>query len=168
MRIFTLTADLTLPLSVDRVFPFFADAGNLEAITPAYLKFRILTPRPIPMHKGALIDYRLSLHGIPFRWRTEIAEWDPPRRFVDQQLRGPYRLWHHTHTFEPVRDAAGNEGTLVRDFVRYAVPLVGLVQRVFVRPRVEGIFAHRQRQIALLLLGRELPEYPPIRHGEEA
>ncbi|MGD9691039.1 MAG: CDP-paratose 2-epimerase [Phycisphaerales bacterium] len=169
MRIFTLTAELTLPLPIDRVFAFFADAGNLEAITPDSLSFHILTPRPIPMHPGAIIDYRLRLMGIPFRWRTLIEEWNPPHRFVDRQLRGPYRLWHHTHTFEPAHDpVSGEESTLVRDFVRYAVPLGAIPRRLFVLPQINAIFAHRQRRIAHLLLGRSLAAYPPIRHGEEA
>lgn len=172
MRTFTLEVELELPLPRERVFPFFADARNLEGITPPWLHFHILTPRPIPMHEGALIDYRLRLHGIPIRWRTRIDLWDPPARFVDRQLRGPYRLWHHTHTFEE-RPATGTEvgtagaRTLVRDRVRYAVPGGRLVQRLFVGPQVDAIFRHRQRAIARALLGRDLPAYPEPVHSEE-
>lgn len=166
MRIFTLEVELELPLPREGVFPFFADAGNLEAITPPWLHFHILTPRPIPMHEGALIDYRLRLHGVPIRWRTRIDAWEPPARFVDRQLRGPYRLWHHTHTFEERSTPAG-VSTLVRDRVRYAVPGGRVVQRLFVGPQVDAIFRFRQRAISRMLLGRDLPAYPEPVHGEE-
>jgi len=96
------------------VFPFFAEARNLETLTPPWLKFEVLTPAPIVMRPGTLIDYRIRVHGLPIRWRTEITAWDPPHRFVDVQLHGPYTLWHHTHTFEE-RDG----GTLCLDHVRY-------------------------------------------------
>ncbi|MGQ0628264.1 MAG: SRPBCC family protein [Phycisphaerales bacterium] len=166
MRVFTLDVALTLPRPVEQVFAFFADAGNLEAVTPSSLRFLILTPRPIPMHAGAIIDYRLTLSGIRFHWKTLINEWTPPRRFVDTQARGPYRLWHHTHTFDPVEG-----GTLVRDRVRYAVPLGRPVQRWIVRPKIDAIFRFRQRAVAELILGpseaRTLPEPPAPVHGEE-
>jgi ligand-binding SRPBCC domain-containing protein len=131
---------------LERVFEFFADAGNLEAITPAFLRFRILTPLPIPMREGAQIRYRLSLHGIPMEWVTRIDEWRPGRSFVDRQLRGPYALWVHRHTFEP-----HPRGTLVRDRVDYALPLDPLSRPAhpwFVGPQVERIFAHRRAVLA--------------------
>ncbi len=162
MPIFTLDVELLLPLPVDTVFPFFADAGNLEAITPPWLHFHIMTPRPIPMHPGALIDYKLRLHGFPIRWRTEIQRWEPPHLFVDQQLRGPYTLWHHTHTFEE-RDG----GTLVKDRVRYGVPLGVITQKLFVKAQVDQIFRFRQRAISRMMLGRELASYPEPVHGRE-
>jgi ligand-binding SRPBCC domain-containing protein len=130
----------------ETVFPFFADALNLEAITPPWLNFRVITPGPIEMGVGALIEYRLSLHRVPVRWLTRIEDWQPGRSFVDAQVRGPYRLWHHTHTFE---DAPA--GTLVRDRVRYALPLgvVGEVaHRAFVARDLHRIFDHRQSEIA--------------------
>ena len=96
----------------EEVFAFFSDAFNLERITPAFLNFRILTPAPIEMAAGTLIDYSLSLHGIPMKWRTRIEEFTPNERFIDVQLKGPYRLWHHTHTFEDHPD-----GTLMRDII---------------------------------------------------
>jgi ligand-binding SRPBCC domain-containing protein len=99
-------------------FEFFGDAFNLEKITPPYLRFRILTPAPIAMRAGAVIEYKLSLGGVPFRWRTLIEEWEPGERFVDSQLTGPYALWRHTHTFE----ARGHARTLMRDRVEYRVP----------------------------------------------
>jgi uncharacterized protein YbjT (DUF2867 family)/ligand-binding SRPBCC domain-containing protein len=131
------------------VFAFFSDAANLEAITPPELRFRILTPLPIEMRAGTTIDYQLSLHGLPFRWQTEIVEWEEGRRFVDVQRRGPYALWEHTHTFEAV-----NGGTLIRDRVRYRLPfgpLGTLVNRLRVRRDVGRIFDHRRVVIDRLL-----------------
>ena len=134
------------------VFDFFAKADNLERITPPFLQFHIKTPGPVEMRKGALIDYTLRIHGIPALWRTEIAEWDPPYRFVDRQLKGPYKLWHHTHTFT---EEAG--GTLMVDEVRYEVPLGPLgdvVHALFVRKDVTNIFRYRNASIPRLLLTR--------------
>lgn len=137
--------ELWLPRPRDEVFPFFADAHNLEALTPPFLHFEVLTPDPIVMRPGLLLDYRLKIHGVPVRWRTEIEVWDPPCRFMDRQRRGPYRLWHHTHTFEE-RDG----GTLCRDVVRYAAPggpLRPLIERFFVRGDVARIFAYRTEKL---------------------
>ena len=135
---------------MDEVFAFYADARNLEAITPEWLHFRITTPQPIEMREGALIEYELKLHGLPISWLTRIDEWVPGERFVDRQLSGPYRLWHHTHTFEP--DGAG--GTLMRDRVRYALPLgpLGAVaHRAFVRRDLERIFDYRRDAVGAIL-----------------
>ena len=137
---FTLRAELWLPRRRDALFPFFAAAENLERITPAFLGFRILTPGPIEIRRGTLIDYRISLHGLPMRWRTEITAWEPPFRFVDSQLRGPYRAWVHEHTFEE-KDG----GTLCRDRVDYRVPGGALIHTLFVERDVRRIFTHRQR-----------------------
>ena len=114
MNQYTLQTELWLPRPRDQVFPFFAEARNLETLTPPWLQFEVLTPPPIPMRSGTLIDYRIRVHGVPIRWRTEIAEWQPPHRFVDVQLRGPYILWHHIRTFQE-RDG----GTLCGDVVCY-------------------------------------------------
>jgi ligand-binding SRPBCC domain-containing protein len=125
----------------ETVFGFFADAGNLESITPPWLQFHIVTPRPIDMREGALIEYRLKLHGLPIRWLTRIDEWVPGERFVDSQLHGPYALWHHTHEFE-----ADGDGTIVRDTVRYALPLGPLgeiAHRAFVARDLQRIFDYR-------------------------
>ena len=130
----------------EAVFAFFGDALNLEAITPPWLGFRVVTPEPIEMAPGTLIEYRLRLHGVPIRWRTTIAVWDPPRRFVDVQLSGPYRMWHHTHDFEP----APGGGTLMRDAVRYALPfgpLGELAHRALVRRDLERIFDFRRDSV---------------------
>jgi ligand-binding SRPBCC domain-containing protein len=123
------------------VFPFFADAFNLEFITPPWLKFEVLTPRPIQMRAGLRIDYRLRLRGFPLRWQSEITAWEPPCRFVDEQRCGPYRAWVHEHTFED-RDS----GTLTRDLVRYDVIGGRLINALFVRRDLEKVF-HFQKQI---------------------
>jgi ligand-binding SRPBCC domain-containing protein len=130
-----------VPRPIDDVFAFFSDARNLEAITPPWLGFRILSPGPIVMRPGTQIHYQIRLRGLPLRWVTEIQTWEPPRAFADVQLRGPYRLWHHTHRFEPV-----NGGTQVRDVVRYALrfgPLGRLAHAWIVRSDLEAIFDYR-------------------------
>lgn len=145
MKTFTLERSTFLPHPIDRVFGFFAEAKNLESLTPPLLKFRILTPRPIDMREGTLIDYQLRVHGIPLRWRSEITAWDPPHRFIDQQLRGPYRRWVHEHRFEAV-----DGGTRVDDQVQYAVLGGSLIQRIFVAPDLKRIFAYRQEHLPSL------------------
>lgn len=129
----------------DLVFPFFSDARNLELLTPPWLRFEVLTSGDIAMAPGTLIDYRLRLHGLPLRWQSEITAFEPPVRFVDEQRRGPYRRWVHTHTFEPSRG-----GTLARDHVEYAVPGGALTNRLFVRPDLDRIFAFRRRVLQAL------------------
>ena len=138
MKTFTLTNELWLPAAPWDVFPFFADAFNLERITPPMLRFRVLTAPPIAMGVGTLLDYRVRLRGIPMRWQSEITAWEPPYRFVDEQRRGPYRLWVHEHTF-----AAQGGGTVARDNVRYAVPGGAIVQRLLVEPDLRRIFEYR-------------------------
>ena len=142
MTIREFQAELWLPLPPAELFRFFGDAANLDAITPPWLHFQVVTPPPIVMREGALIDYRLRVHGLPLRWRTRISAWQPPHRFVDEQLRGPYRQWIHEHTFE-----ARGGGTLARDLVRYAVPLDWLLHHWFVRPDIERIFQFRSASL---------------------
>ncbi|MFY9611655.1 MAG: SRPBCC family protein [Blastocatellia bacterium] len=137
-------------------FAFFADAFNLERITPSFLRFRILTRPPIVMRSGTLLEYRLSLFGLTFRWKTLIEQWAPEKSFVDVQIDGPYSLWRHTHTFEEI----GNDRTLVRDRVEYQVPLgvIGrLANALFVARTLEKIFADRERKIDQLLAAERLP-----------
>jgi len=132
-------------------FSFFADARNLEAITPPLLRFRLLTPDPIEMGVGTFLQYALRIHGVPVRWDTLIQEWDPPHRFVDVQVRGPYRLWHHTHELEPVD---GGTATVMRDTVRYAVGfgrLGEVARRLLVARDVEAIFAFRAERVPALV-----------------
>lgn len=158
MRTHVLQRAQHLPGTPEEVFRFFADAFNLERITPPWLRFRVLTPAPVEMRAGTLLEYRLRLHGLPVRWLTRIDAWEPPHRFVDLQLRGPYRLWHHTHTFEPDGD-----GTLMRDVVRYALPLGPLgagAHAAFVRRDVARIFDFRRAEVERLLAAR--PVHPAI------
>jgi ligand-binding SRPBCC domain-containing protein len=144
-----LRREQLLPGAPSDVFEFYADAGNLERITPAWLAFRVVTAQPIEMRPGALIEYRLKLHRVPVRWLTRIEEWQPGERFVDVQVEGPYRLWHHTHTFE-----ARDGGTIVRDEVRYALPLgpLGeLAHHLFVRRDLERIFDFRHASVSKVM-----------------
>jgi ligand-binding SRPBCC domain-containing protein len=152
MREHTFKAEQTLNAPLDRVFAFFSDAGNLEAITPPFLQFHIDTPRPIQMKPGAIIDYSLKLHGIRFHWRTRITAWEPGVRFMDEQVKGPYTLWVHEHTFAPLADDPSS--TVVRDTVRYAHPgwpIEPLVHRWLVRPRLDEIFKYRAEATRRLL-----------------
>lgn len=141
----SLHAIQELPAPIDHVFAFFSDARNLQRITPPLLDFHILTPDPIDMRAGALIDYRLRIRGVPVRWRTRISSWSPPTSFIDEQIKGPYLLWHHTHTFTPTA-----AGTLVVDAVRYRVPLGWAVEPWLVRPDLRRIFTYRRDRMAAI------------------
>lgn len=145
MRTYTFTATTWVPRPLDEVFAFFGDAQNLDRITPPWLHFRTLTPAPLVMQAGTHIDYRLRLRRIPLRWRSAITVWEPPHRFVDEQLRGPYKLWIHEHTFHEE-----NGGTRLHDHITYAVPggwLAPLVQSWLVGPDIARIFTYRQQTI---------------------
>ncbi len=142
---FTLDREQWVPHPLQEVFAFFSEAGNLDRLTPAWLHFQILTPQPIEMKPGAIIDYRLRWHGVPLLWKTEITRWQPPHHFQDLQLKGPYHLWRHTHIFE-----AADQGTRIRDHVEYALPfgLLGrAVHAISVRRNVEEIFAYRDKKV---------------------
>lgn len=152
-----LTREQFIRRPLTEVFAFFADAQNLEAITPPWLNFEILTPMPIEMRTGALLEYRIRLFGIPQRWKTRIEEFQPMSRFIDTQIRGPYRLWHHTHEFfeEP-------GGVRMTDRVRYAIPYgpIGSLARIlFVRHWLDQIFDYRKLRIDELL--------PPLERSVE-
>jgi ligand-binding SRPBCC domain-containing protein len=142
---FRLTAEHRLAAPLDHVFAFFSEPVNLERITPPWLRFRI-EEAPPSLQTGALIDYRLRLHGIPLGWRTEITAWEPPHRFVDEQVRGPFRRWVHEHTF-----ASEGGSTVVRDVVQYTMLLAPIAQRIVVGRDLRAIFAYRHRMVAALL-----------------
>ncbi len=143
-----LRCETTVPLPLERTFEFFSDARNLDMLTPPWVGFRILTPEPIDMRRGALIDYRIRIHGIPIRWRTEITEWDAPHRFVDVQLRGPYQWWHHEHRFEPCK-----EGTRIIDEVEFRAPLYWISHPLIVKRDVRRIFDYRTQALKRILGG---------------
>jgi ligand-binding SRPBCC domain-containing protein len=138
---YLLSARTWLPRAIGEVFDFFCSAHNLELITPQFLRFEILTPEPIAMQAGTRLDYRLRLHGVPVRWQSEIKEWEPPYRFVDEQVRGPYRWWVHEHRF---RELDG--GTEMIDEVRYGVPGGALVHGLVVKRDLVRIFTYRAQQ----------------------
>lgn len=143
-----LRSEQWVPADLARTFAFFADATNLEALTPPFLEFAILTPRPITMGLGTRIEYRLRLNGLPLRWVSRIDDWEPGRGFTDVQIHGPYARWVHRHAFEERRG-----GTLVSDRVVYALPLSPLTDPLhawFVRPSLARIFAYRREVIARL------------------
>jgi hypothetical protein len=146
-----------IPRGRDEVFAFFADAANLQAVTPPFLHFRILSPLPIEMRRGARIEYSLALFGIPFGWRTAITRWEPGVCFVDEQASGPYAFWRHVHTFRDCGDA-----TEMTDTVEYSLPFgpIGEIARwLFVRRTLERIFDFRQATIA----SRFATTVPPAR-----
>ena len=152
--IYLLERHQRIEVPQERAFGFFSDALNLEALTPPWVHFRLLTQGPIEMGAGALLDYRLRIRGFPVRWTTRIESWEPPVRFLDIQLRGPYALWEHTHTFEP----DGEDAVVIGDRIRYTLPLgpLGrLAHAVFVRRDLERIFAFRQTKLAELLTASE-------------
>jgi hypothetical protein len=145
---YTLERSQILPRPASEVFAFFAEPRNLEVMTPAFLRFRIVPPIPEEIRAGTVIDYRLGLFGLPLRWRSLIAELEPGRRFIDVQVRGPYASWHHLHEFG---DVPG--GTLVRDSVRYSLPLGPfgrLAHAMFVRRTLERIFDYRSAKLVEL------------------
>lgn len=154
MKRFLVEREQIIPRPREEVFRFFSDAANLERLTPAFLRFSIISPKPIAMRTGALIDYRILLFGVPVRWRTRIEEFEPGRRFVDLQLSGPYRFWRHTHEFF---DHPG--GTRMTDRVEYEVPLgpLGVLAReVFVGRTLERIFDYRRDTVADIFGGAGL------------
>jgi ligand-binding SRPBCC domain-containing protein len=132
---------------IERAFDFYGDAINLEPLTPPWLHFEVTTPELGAFETGTLLDYRLKLHHVPIRWRTKIEIWEPPVRFVDIQVRGPYSLWEHTHVFEPTDDGA----TVIHDRVRYRIPfgpIGAIADRLFVRRDLRRIFDFRSDAVA--------------------
>ncbi len=131
------------------VFDFFADALNLERITPPELNFHIITPQPIDIKKGCLIDYSLKLRGIPITWKTEITQWNPPCSFVDTALKSPYKQWIHLHTFE----TGENGETIMKDIVRYRLPFepLGDLAHFYVKKELKYIFDYRYKIVKEIL-----------------
>jgi ligand-binding SRPBCC domain-containing protein len=131
---------------IEQAFDFYGDSHNLEPLTPPWLHFEVTTPGEVTFRPGTLLDYRLKLHGVPVRWQTRIEIWEPPTRFVDTQVKGPYSLWEHTHLFE--KD--GEDATVIHDRVCYSIPLgpLGvLAHRLFVRRDLERIFDYRAKAV---------------------
>ncbi len=146
MKEFSIEREQVVPRKREEVFRFFSDPHNLEAITPPWLHFHIVSSSTPTIGEGTLIEYRLRVRGLPLRWRSLIREWDPPHRFVDEQLSGPYRRWVHEHRFEDLGDR-----TRVSDNVRYSVLGGALVNRFLVRPDVKRIFDHRTLRLEALM-----------------
>ena len=167
MYTYILERQQIVPRSRAETFAFFCDAFNLERITPHFLNFRIVTPKPIRMAEGTLIDYELNLYGLPFRWRTLIERWQPDEKFVDTQLNGPYTLWHHTHTFEEIAP----DQTLMRDRVLYRIPF-GVFGRLahwlFIGRALNVIFSYRAKATAEMMgADREEPQPARLRAASE-
>lgn len=143
-----LVTTIELPLAIHEVFAFFANAENLERITPPELAFEILTPTPIDVGEGTIIDYRLRLFHVPFNWRTQIVEWQPNERFIDEQTRGPYKSWRHLHSF-----AESEKGTCMTDRVEYRLPFApaGALVLPLVRQQLDRIFRFRASAVTRLL-----------------
>lgn len=154
MRLLERSQRVEVP--VEAAFDFYGDADNLEPLTPPWLRFEVTTVGPVRMQAGTLLDYKLRLHGFPIRWQTRIETWEPPLRFVDTQARGPYKLWEHTHLFEP-----DGEGTVIHDRVRYSIPygsLGALADHLFVRRDLGRIFDYRAQAVDERLRPLEQPQ----------
>lgn len=148
MRTHKIETSIHLPLKIEDVFPFFCQVENLHRITPPELDFCVLTPLPIDISLGTTVDYQLRLFRIPFKWRSEITVWEPPHRFADVQVSGPYKLWEHTHLFYQEED-----GTVIEDNIIYRLPYwpFGEIIYPLVRAQLKRIFQYRQKTIRELL-----------------
>ena len=157
MKLYTLDSTQLIQKPVEEVFNFFSKPENLSVITPSKLAFKILTPTPIEMGDGRIIDYKIYLLGIPIHWKTLITDFDPPHMFVDQQIKGPYTMWHHTHTFHKVED-----GVEIRDRVVYSIPFgfIGqILNYLWIRKDLENIFKHRKKVINKLFENNDYKSY---------
>ncbi len=141
MKTYYFTQQIKIHKTIQEVFEFFSNAENLNRITPPHLEFKILTPQPIQIEPGTTIDYRLRLYKFPIHWKTKITAWEPPYRFVDAQLKGPYKKWIHQHRFQ-----SENDGTIVEDNLEYAIPggiAAPFIHWIFVKRDIENIFRFR-------------------------
>ena len=146
MKLYTFKKEQKISKSIIDVFDFFSKPENLSVITPNKMDFKILTPSPIEMKEGTLIDYTVKIMSFPIRWRTLITKYDPPNMFIDQQLKGPYSMWHHVHLFEKIND---NE-TLIKDIIVYAVPfsfIGSITHSLYIKRDLENIFDYRSQKI---------------------
>ena len=144
-RLRTLTSEISVAAGINEVFTFFSKAENLDLITPPELKFKILTPLPVEITDGTLIDYSISLSGIPFKWKTKISRWEPPDYFIDVQLKGPYKIWIHEHIFR-----SQGTGTVVKDVINYLPPgsiAEPVINRLFVKKKLERVLEFRKFKI---------------------
>lgn len=149
MKVNEIISEQFINIKIDYVFSFFSKAENLQKITPPRLGFNILTPFPIEMRRGSIIDYYIKILFMPVRWRTIITNYEPPYQFIDQQLNGPYSFWHHTHTFNEV-----DGGTLIKDHVKYIVPfgfLGRLINNIWIKKDLKNIFDYRKDKIKQLI-----------------
>lgn len=150
MKVYELNLTQRIDAPLERVFDFFSKPENLAEITPSKLGFNILTPSPILMKKGTLIDYTIRLVGFRVRWRTLITFYDPPKKFIDEQIKGPYSFWHHTHTFKAI-----NGGVEMKDIVRYVIPfgvLGRLLHFLWIKNDLKKIFDYRKQVINKVLV----------------
>ena len=146
MKLYVLKKEQVVSQNISTVFDFFSKPENLSVITPPKMNFKIFTPSPIDMKEGTLIDYTINIMFMPIRWRTLITKYDPPNIFVDQQLSGPYSMWHHTHTFEQL----GDNETLIKDEVIYSIPFAfigSIVRYLYIKGELEKIFTYRNNKI---------------------
>ena len=159
MKVFRLEAKQLIHKPLEEVFGFFSRPENLVKITPAKLHFKILTPSPLEMKQGALIDYTIKMFKVPIHWRTLITTYEPPFRFVDVQIKGPYSFWHHTHIFKEVSD-----GVEIYDEVHYSIPfgLLGkILHTLWIKKDLNNIFEHRRGVIEDLFKDQDYREFLP-------
>ena len=157
MKLYTLESNQFINKPIEEVFQFFSKPENLSVITPAKLGFKILSPNPIKMEVGRLIDYNIYLMGIPIHCRTLITDYEPPNMFVDQQIKGPYAMWHHTHTFHKVKG-----GVEIKDRVVYSIPfgfLGRLLNYLWIKRDLNNIFLHRKKVIDKLFENNDYKSY---------
>lgn len=156
MKIYELSVSHQVNAPLEKVFNFFSKPENLSKITPAKMGFNVLTPLPIKMERGALIDYTIKVVVLPLRWRTLITTYEPPNKFVDEQLKGPYSFWHHTHTFESV-----DNGVLIKDVIKYAIPM-GIFGRIlhyiWIKNDLKRVFDYRKEVIDKIFSNDEVLE----------